>query len=358
MTITVNGQEYPVTPENVSLSSQDIFGDPLAPQPPGYVVEGDTITWHFTDLEPDAEDNIYLNALEPQRYERLVEARRKVEQAGSSAPVKEAAAYLELGRAARGAVLIIKDVSRNGGGKALGEEASRAYERTLELDPEQRSVYSEYARWLLSTGGWRELEFEGKCPPRVCELVARGLEKFPQDAELQELDTLFKDTVRMRQTENAYATEGALATEGTLATSTQGALETRAYVQAGQDFYLCPLGLVQLPADVLAGYLARVSTGAQPLITVGRPGADGVPEMIAEGFEVTQPLTAQIDDQEVAWTERRLVVRSVSLVEAARRGLQARLSKAQTALAALVERKQGKRIEIKGGGHANRTAGT
>jgi transposase len=126
--------------------------------------------------------------------------------------------------------------------------------------------------------------------------------------------------------------------------SKMGALETRAYVEAGDDFYLCPLGLVQLPADMLAGYLAPVWTGAQPLIPVWRAGADGVPEVIAEGFEVTQTLTAQVADQTVEWIERRLVVRSVALVEAARRGLQARLSKAQAELAALCERKQGKKV--------------
>jgi transposase len=123
-----------------------------------------------------------------------------------------------------------------------------------------------------------------------------------------------------------------------------GALETRAYVEAGDDFYLCPLGLVQLPADVLAGYLAPVWVGAQPLITVWRTGADGVAEAIAEGFEVTHTLTAQVADKTVEWTERRLVVRSTALAEAARRGLQARLAKAQTELAALGERKQGKKV--------------
>jgi len=126
--------------------------------------------------------------------------------------------------------------------------------------------------------------------------------------------------------------------------SKMGTLETRAFVQAGHDFYLCPLGLVQLPADVLATYLAPVWTGAQPLTAVWRPGADGSPEQIAEGFEVTQALTAQVDGQEVRWSERRLVVRSLALVEAARRGLQTRLGKAQTELAALLERKQGKKV--------------
>ena len=123
--------------------------------------------------------------------------------------------------------------------------------------------------------------------------------------------------------------------------SKMGALETRAYVEAGDDFYLCPLGLVQLPADVLAGYLVPVWTGAQPLLTVWRPGADGVPEVIAEGFEVTQALTAQVADETVAWTERRLVVRSRALAEAARRGLQARLDQGADGIGGLVRAQTG-----------------
>jgi hypothetical protein len=219
----------PVTAESVSLGSKDIFGDPLAPQPAGYVVEGDTITWHFTNLEPTAEDNIFLNVLEPQRYARLLQARRKVQGADPDKAAQVAAAYLELARAAQGAVLIIKNVTHNGGGPALAEEASAAYRRSLELDPEQPAVYSEYAHWLLATGGWRQLEFEGICPEEACALVQRGLEKFPQDAELLELNTMFTDRLVMRQTEIAYASGAA--TQDAVVTLTQAALETRAALQ-------------------------------------------------------------------------------------------------------------------------------
>jgi tetratricopeptide (TPR) repeat protein len=97
----------------------------------------------------------------------------------------------------------------------LGEQATAAYERALELNPDEPSIYSEYARWLLSTGGWQELEFQGKCPQRVCELVQRGLEKFPQDADLQELVAFFQDTMRMHQTDVAYATQDARLTQQT-----------------------------------------------------------------------------------------------------------------------------------------------
>ena len=234
-TITVHLPED-VTPESVSLGDTDIFGDPISPQPPGYVVEGDTVTWHFTGLEPTAEDNIFLNVLEPQRYQRLLQARRKVEQVDpANAPVAAAddpvaaAAYLELARAAREAVLIIKDVSRNGGGMALGEQATAAYERALELNPDQPAVYSEYARWLtILTRAWMRLETEGTCPPEVCELVQRGLEKFPQDAGLQELDRMFHDSLSMHQTEVAYATQDAIAMLTQQALETQTVLETQA----------------------------------------------------------------------------------------------------------------------------------
>lgn len=123
-----------------------------------------------------------------------------------------------------------------------------------------------------------------------------------------------------------------------------GALDTRAFVAAGGDYYLCPLGLVQLPADVLGSYLAPVWTGEQTLTTIWRPRDNDPPEPIAEGFELAQTLTAQVNGDVLSWTERRLVIRSFALVEAARRGLQARLTKAQAELAALLERKQGKKI--------------
>jgi transposase len=123
-----------------------------------------------------------------------------------------------------------------------------------------------------------------------------------------------------------------------------GALDTRAFVQAGGDYYLCPLGLVQLPADVMASYLTPVWAGEQKLTAVWRPREDDPPAQIAEGFELAQTLTAEVGGQRINWTERRLVMRSFALVEAARRGLQARLTKTQAELAALLERKQGKKV--------------
>ncbi len=93
------------------------------------------------------------------------------------------------------------------------------------------------------------------------------------------------------------------------------AMETRAYLEAQQDCYLCPLSNKQMPEAVLAGYVQPVWAGEQPLTAVMREGEESQPELIAEGYE-----------------------QSVVL-----RGLQARLAKAQTALGHLDEHKQGKK---------------
>jgi hypothetical protein len=43
------------------------------------------------------------------------------------------------------------------------------------------------------------------------------------------------------------------------------ALETRALLQGGGDFYLCPLSALQVPPDMVEAYLAPVRAGEQAL---------------------------------------------------------------------------------------------
>src|SRR5205085_5917332 len=52
----------------------------------------------------------------------------------------------------------------------------------------------------------------------------------------------------------------------------------------------------------------------------------------------------EVEGQALTWNERRLVVRSVKLAQAATAALQARLGKAQAALAQLNVHKQGKKV--------------
>jgi transposase len=125
--------------------------------------------------------------------------------------------------------------------------------------------------------------------------------------------------------------------------SKMGALETRAFIHAGGDAYLCPLGKKQLPPEVLDSYLQPVWSQEQRLTPVHRLGEDGSSEQIAEGFVLSQELSAEVAGQVVSWTERRLVIRSFWLRETGQRGLRLRLNKTQSELATLTERKRGRR---------------
>jgi transposase len=121
------------------------------------------------------------------------------------------------------------------------------------------------------------------------------------------------------------------------------ALQSRAFIGAGEDFYLCPLSETQLQREVLEDYLAAVFSGQQHLMPVYRPGQDGEQELIAEGYQRLETLTAQVDGKAVTWTERRLVVRSIHQAQRAKEALLIRLKKAQKDLESLNQRGRGKR---------------
>jgi hypothetical protein len=205
-----------VTPENVSLSGRSVEGLPLQPQPDGYVIENNVIRWQFTDLEPTAEDNIYVDVLEPLRWRALLKARGQAQNAPNSPD-----ALIALARATRDAVMVVKTVGQHGGGKALGEQVNVAYRRAIELAPNRVKLVREYANWLMRTEGWISVQ-RAACLPELCALLEKGLQDFPGDPELTEL----YENIRQQIEENApYATQWALTQ-----TATQQALDAQATV--------------------------------------------------------------------------------------------------------------------------------
>ena len=118
---------------------------------------------------------------------------------------------------------------------------------------------------------------------------------------------------------------------------------TRGDVAAGGDYYLCPLPATQLNRDSLVGYLEPVWQGRQELTSVEYTYANGKTEEIAVGYELSVPRTTKLDGVSLAWSERQLVVRSLSVAKAGLKSLQTRLEKAQTALGELGQPRRGKK---------------
>jgi len=122
------------------------------------------------------------------------------------------------------------------------------------------------------------------------------------------------------------------------------ALGTRAYLAGHHHVYLAPLPLTGTTAEVMADW---VSAGIEK-------GRDGALERVfrinhrkeevlaAEGYEVER--TCGLEDSEVQWCERVLVLRSPVHAERQVQGLETRLAQAEKKLAALTPaRGRGKR---------------
>jgi len=125
--------------------------------------------------------------------------------------------------------------------------------------------------------------------------------------------------------------------------SKMGAIETRAFVQAGGDRYLCPLSRVQVPEEDLVAYLEPVWAEEQALEEIYRERLDGERVLIAKGYERQVERTAEVGERAVTWMERQLVVRSLKQARAAETRLRKRLKEAEADLRALNERGRGKR---------------
>jgi transposase len=126
------------------------------------------------------------------------------------------------------------------------------------------------------------------------------------------------------------------------------ALTTRGFVAASDDYYLCPLPATQVSAAALAQLLAPVWNQTQPLTAIFPPLANAEatapPQPLAEGYEYPVAMEASIEGRPVRWQERRLVVKSLAAAEAQARTLATHLANAQAEIAALNQRRQGKKV--------------
>jgi transposase len=121
-------------------------------------------------------------------------------------------------------------------------------------------------------------------------------------------------------------------------------LFTRAYLASTKDYYLCPLPETHVSAQKRRALLQSVWEGRQTLQQVYRPAVEGeTEELVAEGFSLDVPLQAEVNGQQIAWTERRWLVRSLAYAQGQHKQLERRLQKAEEQLAQLNERKQGRK---------------
>jgi hypothetical protein len=84
-------------------------------------------------------------------------------------------------------------------------------------------------------------------------------------------------------------------------------------------------------------------TGHQPLARITRLTATGTRQRLADGDGRLECLSAEVAGHRLAWTERRLLVRSHQLARAGETALRTRLARLRAAVTALNDRGRGKR---------------
>jgi transposase len=123
------------------------------------------------------------------------------------------------------------------------------------------------------------------------------------------------------------------------------ALDTRAFIQAGEDYYLTPLAQTGDVPELMEELLKPVWNREQSLELIYPLTDETKPKAIALGYETTRSQEAVLaNQQKMEWEERLLVVYSPPLARKRRRGLSQRLDNAEQAILALTPpRGRGKR---------------
>jgi transposase len=114
------------------------------------------------------------------------------------------------------------------------------------------------------------------------------------------------------------------------------ALQTRAFVQAGGDYYLTALPQTGDVPELLESLLQPVWERKQALERVyAAPEGQEPPQLQFLAYETTRPQQTRYEGALLSWTERLLVVFSVALAKKQHRGLQRRLQHAEDQVLAL-----------------------
>jgi transposase len=119
------------------------------------------------------------------------------------------------------------------------------------------------------------------------------------------------------------------------------AISNRASIENANDYYLMPLPTTIVSNKVLDSYLIPAySKNIEPIYRFS-DNYNSESQQIAEGFELTEIKTREIDGKPISWTERRLIIRSIQHAEAEEKSLYKRLEKAKLAINNLIRPRSG-----------------
>jgi hypothetical protein len=143
---------YPASAENVLLGPNRTNDGATYQTTPGGQFAGNEVRWHWDNLEPTAANNLFINVLVPQTWERIVAARAAVE-----AKTDDVAALLALAQAYEAAVTNRFPSESHDPYAALSEQTLA---RAVALSPDSAELTTQLARLK-----WDHLTVQALLPP-------------------------------------------------------------------------------------------------------------------------------------------------------------------------------------------------
>jgi hypothetical protein len=121
---------------------------------PGAVLDGREIRWHFENLEPTTADNLEVELVMPAKWQKVLK-----EQDNVTRDPNDGEAWGRLGKLYKEIAFLPKELRPDPGGQALYDLSIQAYEKCLELRPndaEWHAGFAELYYWHYNVSYWND----------------------------------------------------------------------------------------------------------------------------------------------------------------------------------------------------------
>ena len=168
---------YEVSPQNVIINPADIG---WAESTTGAVLEGKEVRWLYEELEPTPANNIIVSIVSPESWNKVL-----VERDNVSKNANDGEAWGRLGKNYKEVVQPGKGLRVDEGGMQLYDLGVEAYEKCLELLPDDAVWHAGFAELLWLHNIWEHRDSDEML--RAAEEINYALELAPQNEQVLEI---------------------------------------------------------------------------------------------------------------------------------------------------------------------------
>lgn len=173
---------YAATPQNVVLNTQIGW----AQSTPGGVIQGNEVRWHFENFEPgpyEAVGTMEFPLVAPSAWQAVLTAQKNAEKYPNDGEV-----WGQLGKTYKEIFLMNKGYRSDAGGEELYRLSVEAYEKCLDLLPNDAQWHAGFAHLLAERAYWDSF-MSAPTPEvyRALEEIRVALELAPNDPVVQEV---------------------------------------------------------------------------------------------------------------------------------------------------------------------------